>query len=365
LQQACWEEKVDKDFTATSDADMTDSKEIKCVVWDLDDTLWNGTLLESSSVILRPQIKEIIEALDQRGILHSIASRNSFNDAMRKLEEFGLDQYFIHPQINWDAKSVSIGRILKQLKIGVDSLLFIDDQPYERDEVRHHHPEVTCVASEQYLGLPDYRSLNPKFITEDSRRRRRMYQDDIKRTQEETVFQGPEAEFLQSLNMRFLISRASETDLQRAEELTRRTHQLNATGKTYDYEELNAFRNSRHHELLICELDDRYGSYGKIGLALLEKKEKCNHLLLMLMSCRVMSRGVGTILLSYLMHLTKNENKTLLADFKPTPNNRVMYVSYKFANFRELEHDPDGNILLENDLSVIQNYPHHVEITIN
>jgi len=343
---------------------MTKDLEIKCVVWDLDDTLWNGTLLESLSVALKSQIKDIIETLDQRGILNSIASRNNFDVAMRKLAEFGLDQYFIYPQINWGAKSVSIERIRKELNIGFDSLMFIDDKQYERDEVQQCHPEDTCFASTRYLELLAYMPLNPKFITEDSRRRRTMYLDDIQRTQDEADFQGPSVEFISSLNMRLVISAATEKDLQRAEELTRRTHQLNATGRTYDYDDLDAFRVSPNHQLLTCKLEDRYGSYGNIGLALLETTAQHNQLRLLLMSCRVMSRGVGTILLTYVMHLTKKQGKTLLADFKPTQNNRQMYVSYKFANFVEKQTDGDGVILMENDLSLLPSFPRHVEVKV-
>ena len=99
------------------------AKEVKCIVWDLDDTLWEGTLLEKSDVKLKPGIKDVIYELDSRGILHSIASKNNHDDAMGKLKEFGLDQYFLFPEINWNAKSESIKNIQKNLNIGIDTLL--------------------------------------------------------------------------------------------------------------------------------------------------------------------------------------------------------------------------------------------------
>ena len=339
-------------------------KEIKCVVWDLDETIWDGTLLESPSVVLKPRVKEVIQTLDSRGVLHSIASRNSHEVAMRKLDELGLGDYFLHPQITWNAKSASLARISQKLNIAFDALLFIDDQPFERDEVRHHHPDVWCVSASEYERLPSNNRLSPRFVTEDSRRRRQMYLDDIRRTQDEEDCRGPASEFLASLGMRFFISAATESDLERAEELTRRTHQLNATGRTYDYDELNAFRQSPDHLLLTCKLEDRYGSYGSVGLALLETKATYNHLRLMLMSCRVMSRGVGTILLNHLMRLTKSQGKLLLADFKPTETNRAMYVSYKFANFVERQTYDDGLILMQNALDVVPRFPRHVEVVV-
>jgi len=341
---------------------MLGEKEIKCVVWDLDETIWDGTLLESQSVVLKPGVKEVIQTLDSRGILHSIASRNSHEVAMGKLNEYGLGDYFLYPQITWNTKSTSLTQIREKLNIAFDAMLFIDDQPFERDEVRHHHPDVWCIPASEYERLPLHGRLNPRFVTEDSRRRRQMYVDDLHRTQDEKDCKGPASEFLGSLGMRFYISVATENDLERAEELTRRTHQINATGRTYDYDELNAFRQSPNHLLLTCKLEDRYGSYGSIGLALLEVQATYNHLRLLLMSCRVMSRGVGTILLHHLMRMTKNQGKSLLADFKPTETNRAMYVSYKFANFVERQTCDDGLILMENALDVVPGFPRHVEI---
>ncbi len=343
---------------------MKEGKEIKCVVWDLDNTLWEGTLVEMDDVKLKPGVQEVIKTLDSRGILHSIASKNYYDDAMGKLKDFGVDEYFLYPEINWNAKSSSLGNIQKNLNIGMDAILFIDDQPFEREEVESVHPEISTLDAPEYLKLPDYPRLNPRFITDDSQRRRQMYQDDIKRKKEEDDFKGPEEEFLASLNMHFAISNCKEEDLKRAEELTVRTNQLNATGRTYDYDELNAFRLSGKHKLLVCELTDKYGSYGKIGLALVELGEEYWHLRLLLMSCRVMSRGVGTVLMSYIMQEAKKAGKKLLADFRHTNRNRVMYVSYKFANFKEKSSDNDGNIVFENDLSLIQPFPPYIDVRI-
>jgi FkbH-like protein len=344
---------------------MTESqKEIKCVIWDLDHTVWDGVLVEKDDVRLKPGIVEVLKTLDSRGILHSVASKNHFDDAMKRLEEFGIAGYFLYPEINWNAKSLAVANIQKNLNIGMDTLLFIDDQPFERDEVKSVHPVVACIDAADYNHLPDMKRLNPRFITDDSKLRRKMYMDDIKRKQEEDDFEGPSETFLASLNMTFIISHCKEEDLKRAEELTVRTHQLNATGVTYDYDELNAFRVSGSHKLLVCELIDRYGSYGKIGLALIEMKETHWHLKLLLMSCRVMARGVGTVLMSYIMQEAKRAGKKLLADFKKTDRNKQMYVSYRFANFKELSSDGEGHILFENELSMIQPFPPYIEVRI-
>ena len=129
---------------------MGEKKEIKCVVWDLDNTIWDGILLESDDVQLKPGIKEIIETLDSRGILHSIASKNEYDLAMSKLKEFGLDDYFLYPEIHWDAKSISLERIQKNINIGMDTILFVDDQEFELAEVKNAHESVNCLNANEY-----------------------------------------------------------------------------------------------------------------------------------------------------------------------------------------------------------------------
>ncbi|GAA0365714.1 HAD-IIIC family phosphatase [Bacillus horti] len=339
-----------------------EQKEIKCIVWDLDHTIWDGILAEADDVQVKPGIFEIIKTLDERGILHSIASKNDHDMAMAKLQEFGLEQYFLYPEIHWNAKSFSIDQIQRNINIGMDSILFIDDQEFELEEVKNEHPEVNCLNSKDYLNLLDEPRLNPRFITIDSARRRKMYQDDYKRKEAEKDYQGPSEEFLASLNMKFTISTAQEEDLKRAEELTIRTNQLNATGRSFSYEELDYIRQSDEYKLLVCELEDRYGSYGKIGLALLHLKEGEWLLEMLLMSCRVVSRGVGTVLLSYILNEAKNNGKALLANFKDTGRNRMMFVSFRFSGFKEKHSDEEGNYVLEHDLQSIQEIPEYIEL---
>jgi len=337
---------------------------IKCVVWDLDNTLWDGVLSEGDEVTLKPQIKEILEQLDQRGILQSIASKNNYDDAMNKLKEFEIDSYFLYPQIHWEPKSKSLGAIQQSINIGMDTLLFVDDQPFELDEVKSVHDTINCVHADHYSELLVHPSLIPAFITEDSKKRRMMYLEDIKRKEEEDSFTGTSEEFLKTLGMKFIISEAGEDCLKRAEELTVRTNQLNSTGRIYSYDELNHFRLSPDHKLFVCELTDKYGSYGKIGIALVEITDTHWHIKLLIMSCRVISRGVGTVLLTHIMQQAKESNKRLLADFKNTERNKMMYVSYRFSNFKEVAKEEDGFVILENDLMAIQKFPPYIEVLV-
>jgi FkbH-like protein len=337
----------------------TDPRKIKCVVWDLDHTLWKGVLLEDKDVTLKQDVAEIIKTLDSRGILNSIASKNNHDQAMDQLKKFCMDQYFIYPQICWDSKVVSIKKIAELINIGKDTLAFIDDQEFERDEVNYSIPEVLCVDSYDLSHLLDMPEMNPRFITDESKIRRKMYQADILRNKTEEKYEGPQEDFLRTLKMIFRISPASVDDLKRAEELTVRTNQLNTTGYTYSYDELDFFLKSDKHILLVADLEDRYGPYGKIGLCLIEKNDDIWFIKLLLMSCRVMSRGVGTVLINYIRQLAKDSSVRLLAEMIPTDVNRMMYMTYKFNHFREI--DQKGELVIfENDLTDIPEIPDYL-----
>ncbi|WP_327358796.1 HAD-IIIC family phosphatase [Streptomyces sp. NBC_01304] len=336
---------------------------VKCVVWDLDNTVWDGVLLEDGDVKLRPVVVEVLRTLDERGILHAIASRNDHDAAMAKLTEFGIAEYFLHPQINWGNKSASVRAVAEAINIGIDTLAFVDDQPFERDEVRFAHPEVLCIDALDAERIPELPQMQPRFVTADSRERRHLYRADIRRKEAEETHEGTDEQFLASLGMRFTIAPAQERDLQRAEELTVRTNQLNATGYTYSYDELDAFRVSPDHELLVAGLEDTYGTYGKIGLALVERGADAWTLKLLLMSCRVMSRGVGSVLLNHLIRSAHEAGARLRAEFVPTSRNRTMFVTYKFAGFREVAKDGEVSVL-EHDGTRVPEFPAYMDVTV-
>ena len=113
--------------------------------------------------------------------------------------------YFIYPQISWNSKSAAVAQIAKSINIGIDTLSFIDDQPFEREEVLFSHPEVLCIDAADIDQVLDMERMKPKFITNDSKNRRSMYQNDIKRNQVEQEYTGTKEEFLSTLNMVFKI----------------------------------------------------------------------------------------------------------------------------------------------------------------
>ncbi|WP_326608871.1 HAD-IIIC family phosphatase [Streptomyces scopuliridis] len=308
---------------------------VKCLVWDLDNTLWHGTLLEDEDVVLSEAIREVIVGLDARGILQSVCSRNDHEIAWARLEALGVASYFVVPEIGWGPKSDAVRRITEQLNFAPGTIAFIDDQPAERAEVAFHFPEVRCYAAQDavaLLGLPEF---SPRSVTVDSRQRRTMYQAGFRRTDERERFAGSSEDFLRSLDMVMRIGRATEDELSRVEELTLRTSQMNATGVHYPDEALRALLACPGHEVLVTTLTDRFGPHGAVGVVLLKKHPGAWHLKLLATSCRVVAFGAGTIILNWLVDQAALAGVHLLADFRASDRNRVMEIAYRFAGFDE------------------------------
>lgn len=310
---------------------------IKCVVWDLDNTLWKGILLEDSHVMVHDDTLNVIELLDQRGIVQSVASKNDFDHAWARLEELGLSDYLLIPQIGWNPKSRAIRKIATQLSFSYNTIAFIDDQPTERAEVNFHLPDVRCYDHTAIPNLLDRPEFNPPRVTVDSKRRRQMYQASLQRDREREAFVGADDEFMRSLHLELSINNATIDDLARVEELTLRTSQMNATGIHYSEEHLSRMRGSPDHEVLIGTLTDRFGTYGAIGVALLQKLDSYWRIKLLATSCRVVTLGIGSVILSWIINRAAEAGVHLVADFRRTERNRIMEVAYRFAGFSDSE----------------------------
>ena len=318
---------------------------IKCVVWDLDNTVWLGTLLEGDDLELRVGVEKIFDTLDSWGILQSVASRNDEATCLAQLESFGIDEWFLAPQVYWGAKHESVRKIAERLNIGTDSILLVDDDPFEREEVRSVLPEVRVIDPTELHVLLERPDIKPSVVTAEGRRRRLMYLENQQRLEAKENFTGPTAEFLASLNSEYIIRRVTENDLARAGELTVRTNQLNATGRTYSVEQLEGFRRSGRHELLAMELTDRFGSFGMIGLALVELRTEVWTIKLLLTSCRVMSRGAPSALLSNLAKRARESGARLRSEFVHTGRNRAMFATYRFAGFTQVGGNANESLL--------------------
>lgn len=308
---------------------------VKCLVWDLDNTLWRGTILEDEDVQLREAVAETVIALDSRGILQSIASKNDPDLAWARVTELGLAEYFILPRIGWGRKSDSVREIADELNFAYTAIAFIDDQPAERAEVSFRLPDVRCYTAEQVSSLTSLPEFSPGKVTVDARRRRVMYQASFRRVAERETFVGDDAAFLSSLQIEMQIQRADAETLDRVAELTLRTSQMNATGVPYSHSTLQDLLASPEHEVLIAAMSDRFGPHGAIGVILLEYHPGVWNLKLLATSCRVVSMGAGTAIINWLSDQARRVEVHLAADFRATGRNRMMEVAYRFSGFTE------------------------------
>jgi len=335
-------------------------RHVKCVVWDLDNTVWRGTLLEGDALQVDDKVLELIGQLDRRGILNSVASKGDERAGLDALTRFGLDELFLHPRISWNAKSASLQRIGEALDLSLDTFAFVDDSPFELDEVRFSLPQVRCLHVAELAGLLDRPDFQPPESPEAPMRRRR-YLAAARRKDAEASFVGPKHAFLASLDMRLTLVPAGGDDLARAEELTHRTTQLNTTGRPYSLEALEALRSSEQHAVLVARLEDRHGDHGTIGVVLLERDDEAWSIRLLLMSCRVLSTGAGTAVLTWLMHQASAGGVILRADFVPNERNRMMLMSYRLAGF-ESEHEHDDGLVLRHDLDGLPPMPSYMTV---
>lgn len=315
---------------------MTDTDEqpiVKCLVWDLDHTLWRGILLEDGEVELTDAVRDVVVELDARGILQSVASRNDHDQAWERLEKLGIAEYFVVPQIGWGRKSDSVRAIADTLNFATRTIAFIDDTPTERAEVAYHLPDVRIYDATQARALLELPEFSPAVVTVDARRRREMYQAGFQREAARTQHAGADEDFLRSLDLVMRIERATGDALSRVEELTLRTSQMNATGVHYSDAALRALLADERHEVLVTTLTDRFGPHGAVGVILLEKHPSVWRIKLLATSCRVVAFGAGSVLLRWLADQAARAGVHLAADFRRTDRNRMMEVAYRFAGF--------------------------------
>lgn len=306
------------DFIQTT-TNRRDHSRIKCVIWDLDNTLWEGILVEENSdnhIQLKPGIKDIIIELDNRGILQSIASKNNKLEALNKLKAFGIDEYFLKPQISWEPKSQSIFQIAKELNIGIDTFLFIDDQPFEREEVKSMHPEIKVLDADKFNSVLKMPELN-FTVSKDAKRRRKLYLDEDKRKESQNNFEGDYFDFLKKCNLHMTIEHLHNDNLERVHELTQRTNQMNFSGNRYDKHTLENIIQNQDLDSFVLKVKDKFGEYGIVGFGLVNNTIPA--LTDLMFSCRIQSKRVEHAFLSYI--LKKYSYSEFLAYYNRTKRN--------------------------------------------
>lgn len=295
--------------------------DIKCLVWDLDNTLWEGILIEDSNVRPRPDALDLIRKLDQKGILMSIVSKNDPDKAKEKLRELGMADYFLYPQINWLPKSQNIKQIAKSLNIGLDTFAFIDDNPFELAEVGESLPMVTCISVDRLDSIMN----DPRFSGSDSpdaRNRRQYYQAAVQREETQSHYGDDYVGFLAHSNIRLTIKKYEAEDFERVAELVQRTNQLNFSGRKYKREEIAELVRSPEIDKYVLACTDKFGSYGTVGFSIVRATPAEIEVKDFMLSCRVQGKFIEKAFFSYLLrHHTHKSVSRFRVNYMQTSRN--------------------------------------------
>lgn len=279
----------------------TPAKQVKCVAWDLDNTVWNGILIESDpdKLELREHVLETMEALDQRGVIQIVVSKNNEADCLPQLQRLGIDQYFVYKFINWNPKSSNLSAAANALNIHIDTFAFIDDSHFEREEVRSILPCVRIYNETQIPEILDQDAFRIT-VTEESRNRRKMYQTEAQRKKLSATFSGDNTDFLRSCKIKLQIQKpTTEEEKKRSFDLIHRTNQLNLSGRKYSQEEFNCILEDGHREHFVVTCQDKFGSYGQVAFFSL-KHEGIVTIVEFAMSCRVANKYVESAIIQWL-----------------------------------------------------------------
>lgn len=326
----------------------------KCLVLDLDNTLWGGIIgddgiqnIEIGDLGIGKAFTEFqkwIKQLKERGIILAVSSKNaediakepflSHPDMILKLDDFAVFA------VNWNNKVDNIRYIQSVLNIGFDSMVFLDDNPFEREMVKSDIPELTVPDlpedPAEYLPFLCAENLfETSSFTKDDAKRTAQYQEEAKRTVFEQAFKN-EDEFLQSLQMIGEIKPVDKFTLPRTAQLTQRSNQFNLRTVRYTDEQINAVLNDSDKQIFIVTLKDKFGDYGLISVVIMEKNNDKMFIDTWIMSCRVLKRGVENFLLNYLVKYAASLGvKHLAGEYLPTPKNELVKDHYKNLGFTE------------------------------
>jgi len=274
---------------------------VKCVIWDLDNTLLSGVYLESGPrpPAADPAMLAAATQLRDRGIIHAVATRNPPEAARHAARVTGLD--FAAAECGWGRKSDAVRRIVQDLAIAPDAVAFVDDDLYERAEVSAGVPQALVLSPEDMADAVGWPEFSPAAVTAEARRRGEMYAERRRRLAEARAFAGSRDEFLRYCRTQVAIAPATAADAPRLHELSARTHQFNTSGETLAESALAALIGSAAHQVTTVGLRDRFGDDGMVGGSVVDRGAGCAWTVtLLMMSCRATGRGVIEALLAWL-----------------------------------------------------------------
>ncbi len=313
----------------------------KCIVLDLDNTLWGGIVGEDGfdGIHLGPQppgnvfleFQKHLKSLTQRGIILAINSKNNVDDAMKVIKEHPYmilrENDFACIVINWGDKVQNIREIAKQLNIGIDSLVFFDDDPVNRNYVRAELPHVSVPElsndpsenSKILLSLNEFSSFQ---ITDEDTKRNQMYSQQRKHFDLEKSSTNLQ-DYLKTLDLHVIIKKADDFTIPRISQLTLKTNQFNLSSKRYQKEDISNFSSDKKMFVGSAQVSDKFGDNGITGVFIVNKNNSEEWILdTFLLSCRVMGREIEKVMLNSIFEKARKDGiKKIKAQLIPTKKN--------------------------------------------
>ena len=338
----------------------------KCLVLDLDNTLWGGVVGEDGPAGVRigvgdPEgeafldLHHRLKALQAQGVLLAVCSKNNPGDVQELFDarpEMPLKLAdFAAAEISWEPKHEGLKRIAARLNLGLDSLVFVDDTPAEVSLIHQMLPEVKTVLlppdpAEHVAALDRLTDFESAAVTEEDARRTEQYRENRQR-EELLSAAGDLSAYLASLRTELAITRAKRDDLPRIHQLFAKTNQFNLTTQRYTPAEVERFIGSPICELWVVRARDRFGDLGTIGAVLLRRDGRILYIDSFVMSCRAMGRGIETAIMNHVKHRLIDEpgHLELRGRYVPTPRNQPVETFYEDQGFRLLERRDSGEKL--------------------
>lgn len=312
----------------------------KCIVLDLDNTLWGGIIGEDGIEGIKlstasPGIEYVdfqrgLLSLYNRGVILAVCSKNNYDDAIKVFQEHPAqvlkEEHFAAMRINWQNKAANIADLAKEINIGLDSMVFFDDNPVERAQVSQTYPEVLVVElpknprlyreTLENLNVFDVLSLTKEDLV-----RGEMYAGKRKRAQLEQSTESIE-DFLRTLDLKVKIQPVSDFDTPRVVQLIGKTNQFNLTTRRYTDAEVRQFRDNKEAIVYSMAVTDKFGDEGVVGVAIVKIKDDDWWIDSLLMSCRVIGRSVETALLAKIVSDARAAKATrIIGEYIPTKKN--------------------------------------------
>ena len=319
-------------------------KHVKVLAWDLDNTLWDGILVEDGEdgVRLKDGVAEVVQELDRRGIVNSVVSKNDFSIAEAMLKRVGLDEYFVYPKVSWGPKSQAVKEIISDFNVGADTVAVIDDSEFERAEIASQCAGVRLYSHLDYRALLAFPEFRPE-VSSESARRRAFYRAEEKRSSDRAKFGSDYFSFLKSCALHARVERANDATIDRVHELIQRTNQLNFSGNRYSREAVQAIFKEQGVVPICVSCTDRFGDYGLVGFCLLEHMS--GTVRDMMFSCRVQSKRVEHALLCALMAFLKSSKQSRLrVMYRRTARNGPAAQVFQDLGFQEDDAADGGNV---------------------